>query len=683
MGNRTLVLSFFFTVLVFVQGAWADPCYDAMGNPTGADCSFSQLSGQGGNSFNTGTSNTGNSGAQIVTPGGRRPTTSGGSSSSTGTVSCDDVLAITYCIRNNITKMKCVRANSVQEALAQCPGASSAWDLRNRDYGFNYSQNIWMCSGQGSKYKICTNPENVAKHNLKWEGSTNGEGICYQNDKGVKDACGFNDLAHQTNSNCDEVDGMVPDGKGSCMCDSSKNFVDSGKNACVCKDDYEKKAGVCEKKTDTARKTPTTPAPEGVSPEMARCVTEWKEKASKCESSGGEAKKRCDQSNTDNKEVKEAAAIPSQIAGQFVNAKSGSGMVSECIRAGAIAGTSKIAMDQMATSCESEYKTCTKTCYADGIQAQTAMYNECSKFFGAPDETGEGNANQKHYMSNEGAIVKTFADGAKTCHQDAAQNKGILNDVLNGLASALLAGQQCACQLTTANTSTCTHLPTSEECAANPALAGCPAVTAIDICTSGSPNYSALGCKCQTNNTLEGCAGFVAANPGLNGFAGSDVSTSKGGSTAGIGSPSSGGAGIGGLGDLSGQKTPDAALAAKPTGGVPSFGGGSGGGGGGGGGSAPGGGGEPAAAAHDGDEKTGLGGIFGQAKSMVGSLLGGGGSNKPGGALGGKNAPDMNRFKPNGFRGVASDTFGGKNMEIWHMINERYDYNDSTFLTSP
>jgi hypothetical protein len=449
----------------------------------------------------------------------------------------------------------------------------------------------------------------------------------------------------------------------------------------------------CENKANPTTKTPDADKP---SQKMVECINKWKKISENCNSSAAKANVRCDPVNQDNPEVDNAMKIPGQIASTFAQANAGKGMASECLKAGIISNSTDIAMKTMKESCDEESKICNDNC---GEEKPKEFYNECKQLLADEskiqgDDEGDGNANQKYLAANQDEINKNFINGTPICKVDAKKKSGLFNDLLNGLAKSLRAGAICSCQMAASiagqSAVGCSSIPPVDVCKENPSLEICKqGYGIIDICSIGSKDYSYDGCKCQGDPKAPGCSAFVSARPNNSGFAGPDAKMPSAGG-AGIGPATGGGSGNGGpLGlNLSSPKEDDASNGAKANAAGPGYLGGAPGGGAGGGGGGSGGGGDggPGEGAKEADGGSGnSGGIFGQAKSFMGNLFGGGKSN----AVGGKataNKIDTDKFKPKGSRGVAGNSaFGSKNMDIWLMMNNRYDNeaNQNTFISAP
>lgn len=446
-------------------------------------------------------------------------------------------------------------------------------------------------------------------------------------------------------------------GQPPCICDTSKGYTGDGK---------------------TCQKTAATGGDEA-SPQLVACVKKYEDEAVSCELKAKEAVKTCDEKNSENPEVEKAVNSAGTVSDLFINKKAGTGLVNECIKAGALARTPKIVLDGLKDSCDANFTECNNLCGEDKAEK---FQKECGPLAG----TDAASKNGAYYQQHLAVIQEKYTSGTAACKEDASAKRSIFSDVLTGLGESAAAAARCACQVAATamgtSQSTCSSLPSAEACMANPTLADCPAVIAIDICTQGSPNYSTVGCACQQNPKGEGCAQYVASTPGLSGFAGTDISTPTGNPVNfGVADTPGGGLTTSDL-NLGGNTASELASANKTPGITTGFSTGAGGSGSGGIGGGQGGGEGAPGAAGDGEGGGVLGGAFGLAKSIAGALFGGGG-NKNNNGTASKTLPNMNKFRPNGTRGVANYEYGGKNHEIWHMMNNRYEYNQTTFLPNP
>jgi hypothetical protein len=459
-----------------------------------------------------------------------------------------------------------------------------------------------------------------------------------------------------------------------CVCDTSKGFKDDGKGAC------------------------TPPAESSVSaseisPDLVKCVQEFEERAAKCESSATQAKKTCDQKNAENPEVNDALGATDIVSEMFQRQNQGTGLVTECVKAGALAKSPKIILNALKEKCDANFDECSKSCSDDEVQKYTQQCGDIANKVAQAEVSTKGttpnnNKNVIYYQERLAVIKKGQEAGTKMCKEDASSTRSVFADVLSGLGQSFLQAQRCACQAASTalgtTQSTCNSLPTSEQCLANPSLAGCPAVISVDICSPGSQNYSYQGCKCQQDPKAVGCPQYAAATPGLSGFAGTDIGSGSGGSGMSFGANSSGGGLNPGDLNLNGAAASDLASGNK-SGGINAGFNGSPGGSGGSLGGVPGGGPEGGAGgAGDDGERGSNGGAFGFVKSIAGTLFGGAGGKRNDAGKGGGAASkfDPNKYRPN--RGLAQEYgVGNKNSELWQLMHDGYEMNQPTFIPNP
>lgn len=462
--------------------------------------------------------------------------------------------------------------------------------------------------------------------------------------------------------------------------------------ACVCEDGYQFDSGnsqtrVCVQKQTTASGDYDT--------ELVNCIQPFETRAKSCESSATQAKQTCDQQNKQNPQVNDAMNATGIVSDMFQKQNQGSGMVSECLKAGAMARSPSIILGAMKETCDADYQKCNEDCGGEEeIQkyikqcgdiaekvAQAAM-----KLPGAT--TPDKNKNVLYFKERLAVIQSGQENGTKVCKQDATSNRSIFSEVLSGLGEAYTKAQACACQAasTVLTGVPCNSLPTAAQCLANPSLVGCAPVVSVDICSPGSQNYSYQGCKCQQDPKAQGCPQYVAANPGLNGFAGMDIKNDSGGNTSSFGSPVSPASSLSASDlNLNGNTASELASGNKSGAIGTGFNGSVGGGGGGGMSGLPGDGpeGNPAGAGEDGEGKN-SGGAFGFVKSIAGSLFGSGAKKNEAGPKGGTLGSkfDPNKYRP--FRGVAQEYGTGfKNDELWQLMHNGYEPILPTFIPNP
>ncbi len=555
------------------------------------------------------------------------------------------------------------------------------------EFGYK-AQGILGSTAKGSSYRTISNAELQAC--LSGKSAITQKPLCNPKEgtwksSGGRDAfkacyCSDNDIANVSESECGE----------GIKCTSSNEVANPGTGGgCKCKDGYEYDSN----KSCVAKQVAATPV-QGVNQDLVNCVKTYEDEANLCASSAPEAKKTCDQANESNKEVQEAKNVPSQVINGFISAKAASGAQSECIKAGAISNGTKLLMDQMSATCNEQVKTCVSSC--GGEDKVQAFIKECNPKLTAAmtadqqEDVNRGtssasNPNLDYFKSHLDTIRQLQTTNTPLCKNDAKQNKDVLDGLLNGLAGAIQAGATCACKLASVaiGTGNCDRIPTQAECvSANYSLPGCGAYKPVDLCTTGSVNYSGPGCACANNPAGPNC-GQIAATAANSGFAGADLTTPGGGDMSGFAPTNSKGGFDSEKIDL-GSNNVNPLNETSKGGAGPGFQGGGAGGGGGGGGAVPGSGNEAAAGAgHEEGDGKGLMGAFSQAKSFMNSMLGGAKAPATTAKGGLNNKFDANKFKP-GLRGVASGSeFAGKNKDIWKIVNDQYSDLQPSFISSP
>ena len=696
MGNRTNLLVFVFLMATcFSQISLSETCYDAMGNSLGACFSDAPTSSAGGGrgSINPPLATQPQAGQKVTTQQTKR-TISKAVSGSPCSLEGLDFVGISFSQR--LGGGKCTTMSGITSDAAAAKAGCAGYFINpdNPQYGGNGGRS------SGSKDYFCIQGANFDKRTMCQEGialhnqkdSRNQLDYVFQPQPGQRDAdclckpkgssansakLKYNDCAQTFPAvAADECGtGAINSGTG-CVCDTQAGY-----------EDFEK--GCRKKPVATEPNKPVNP--NEVTPALRECADNKAKESLQCGTSATAANKKCDEDDKSNKEVNSAIAMPGQIAAQFISSKQGSGMQTECMKAGAIGQGTKGLMSTLKQSCDEELGICDKECdlntkvkeYIDTCFALAIKPSE-----GAASE-GESTPDMDYYHNKLNEVRKNIGEGIPICKHDAVKKKDKLNDLLLGLANVINAGMTCACQVAAtavgASSSSCSSLPSAEQCAANQALPGCVALEVLDKCTMGSPAYNAKGCSCSQNPKEQGCSEYARANPGNNGFAGAGI---KNPASSGMFGPTDGAGGTGSGGgdkiDLS-SKPDDAAPNAKAGGSAgPGFLGGSQGASGGGA-SAPAGAGEQAAAKEEGEEAKGVGGLWGQAKSAVGSLFGtGSAKTNPEKSLNGKLNPDLDKFRPKGLRGLAGgNMLGGKNMDIWKMLHSSYEESEPTFIPTP
>ncbi len=442
------------------------------------------------------------------------------------------------------------------------------------------------------------------------------------------------------------------------------------------------------KKIENSDGKPVGDSPPAVatepSEEMKNCVVDPIKDAEACLADANRAAESCDKDNQTNPEYTQLIQAPKKISDGFIRANQNSGKATECLLAGAVSSGSSEIAKLMKDRCDAESGSCKSTCGTDKIGE---LSKKCFDKIPAEEIAKKEGPNLKFFRESIEKVTANINEGTPICDKKVPEKASGLETFMNQLGNSLNSAMRCSCQLAASTlgqgSKGCNSLPDAAYCAANPGAPDCVVFSAIDICTLGSPNYSAVGCKCQDDPKAQGCAGFVAQNAGNSGFAGPDVKLPVGGASFSPGGTTAGSGGGGENVDLSGLKADDAAAVAKSKADGPGFLSGSGGGGGGGAASPGGGGGESALNGESESEAKSLG-LFGSVKSTLSNLFGKGSNGNSGAGVARTSVGDPNRFRPTNIRGLAgSNGFGTKNSNIWEAMNLQYDSINSTFETAP
>lgn len=289
----------------------------------------------------------------------------------------------------------CIKASNDNEARNTCtklgynyinPGNPDYLPAAQGLYGNQSSNqlNFYYCN-KGVKKKDMCEAAKAKYPALKFNWSTVGnsvhkDGICQcdkNGDKSLED-CSQPDVPKQVAEECKEAHQVASkDGKG-----------------CDCEEGYELKNSRC------VQKQASTPVPAGVSPEMAACVKPYAEQAKLCVSSSADAKTTCDQADKSNKGVSDALDIPGEANALFARSKAGSGMLTECMLAGAIASGSQMALSTLEPECESNYKTCEENCGEDKYEKYKAACGALAIKNLTSEEQAALNNNQPNLIQN-------------------------------------------------------------------------------------------------------------------------------------------------------------------------------------------------------------------------------------------------------------------------------------------
>ncbi|MBC7421634.1 MAG: hypothetical protein H7328_12975 [Bdellovibrio sp.] len=578
---------------------------------------------------------------------------------------------LSYCFIDNIQASKCVKANSLTEALSLCPGATSAWDLRNPVYGVGATTNIWMCSNSLSKMKICSDPTRAAAYKLKWvpSGNNDSDGSCWQTDSKEPDKCDFGDLAHE-----------VADTRKVCSGEgrfSNPNYTkDNGQNDCICdaptyRDDG---SGGCKPSATN------TPAPaKDATPALHQCVQDRIAAAQACVTKADETKKICEKYKESNQTMDGlSSAAQSVFSGlrkkTAQEAKAGmadtnSAQETCAVLSLATSGSASL-LNAFKDDCSADKFKCTETC---SEYTSKRLEEVCEKEARVLNGNSAISKSDQEYLDyNQGVFSKKLAPANEYCNITAPAENDMLAKILGDVQNSQKAAQDCACSYSTDGTSTCG--PSTAACLANPSLAGCSTNPYAINCALGAGDYSTPACACLRDSSSISCKSALAA--GITNAQGSDIKSGGSGSSNFAG----GGASIT-PGNTNWDTNLNASRAAvsgdlsKKDAGLSIGGGNVNGPGGGGPGGGSGGSGAAAAGAPGEEDKSALGGAFSSLKSMVGSMFGGGKSSGNGNSKNNPNADFGLKYNnPSGVRGLAGNRsgFGLKHGDIFKMINTRH-----------
>lgn len=545
-------------------------------------------------------------------------------------------------------------------------------------------------NSQGKDYQIV----------FKWDKTSNKDGDCLCGMKGApnlgfqecdRDAPRFPDLCAKIKlpkASYEEIMAMTDEtdranaqcGAMACKCADGRIFP-SATAETKCKEEPPPK-----KASGVAEATPTTPRPppqDTLDENLKLCVDNWKESANKCKTTSDEAKKGC---RSDDKSGADTAKVIDAASKSYINSKSGTGAQQECFTGGLVANYAKDLLNKKSDECATKTDSCKEVCKVEEINKEkdrcyTILRGVIESRYGGGDVPD--NKNSQYFTEGERLANDLITQGQTVCGEVEKTDKGMISDALSSVGKSLASSMTCMCKLSSGGTGPCDQIAPPSSCETNPNLPGCRQYGSLNVCTPGA-SYDAKLCSCQLNPKGAGCPGGDLSG-GLSNFAtGGDIQSSTG--TADIGTPISDlKAGPTDLDSMTPEATEAGKLTLEPT----KTGANAGGPGGGvGGGSSSGGAGEPSGGAPDEEEKSGIRGLFGAAKSFMSNAFGGKKTKGNGDVAGSKNGKfDPNKFRP--IRGVASKTgVGSKNQDIWKMVNtclysETCASNSNSFLESP
>jgi len=418
--------------------------------------------------------------------------------------------------------------------------------------------------------------------------------------------------------------------------------------------------------------------------EFDRCLADYRQRAMDCQSQANSARDTC------REKIERAQNSPLNMAGSMVGAlgqvgmaaNAGSGNQQNCFGAGVGMMGVREALRAGRESCQSEFATCENTCKQENIDR---MLTECPAKLRDPVTNQpltqaqliqRGDENAQKFQQNREEFQRMANEGRQICTRDAGGANQDMSRLMNGLGNSLQGSMQCACNFSSANSSTntnCNQIPTIQSCETNPTLPNCQIYGGLEACTPGSASYNQQQCNCMQNPSS--CTTSTGTPPpslfgnninplnpsGANGFAGN------------IAGGGAGGGGRGGYDVGSDPASEAQAMLNRPEFGAGARGGAGGGGAGGGMGGAPGGAGGPSAegAIAVAPQEKGLAGLFNQAKTALAGALGlgkGGGPTKN--AVPGKPGAkdDLTKFKPRNLASTGRNGIGTANMDIFGMI---------------
>lgn len=468
-------------------------------------------------------------------------------------------------------------------------------------------------------------------------------------------------LETEQSNNC-KISGAVQEGSR-CVCENDRE-MDATKPGTVC-------PGV--------KAAPVSPTATVKEEDFAGCFTEIEGAEAACSQKGQDAFDKCSKDSPENnKNISEAQRVLSIGVDAMVAQNAGSGAVESCAKMSAL-GTGVIeALSLFQTNCRKELEACKQGCADVKAYAQediNKLEGICKAKYEEKNPGSTWSEEHKNEFMVRAQQHKKYSENIdKFCKGDAQVAEGQFDDMLQRLATSVQKADICKCQLTMGSTQeSCDNVVTPLTCMQNMSQPGC--------------SFSSVGCppgstdpKCASPVRQIAPNGSGVAAP-ISGFAGPGFSSSGGGANGG--KVQIGDSDLSGLYDEtrptgSGTATADAgspfapAAAAGSPGASLNMGSGDGAGNG---------------AGGDGSEKGGLSGFFQNAKGAISSMFGGGGSDKgtptkSGNGKGYKN--DMNGFRPKApaLRGMANaGEFGGKNRDIWKIMNQRYNDQYHTFIT--
>ncbi len=527
----------------------------------------------------------------------------------------------------------------------------------------------FFCMPGANKHEMCDHmtAQLSSSMDVKWDRKTaNGDGDCLCKRKGDKA-----DAFVSCPASPEEFKA-----ENSTKCDVAGAGEVNGKCVCLTEPTTEAKQGtVCPPKVTQ----PASPTVNVKEEDFADCFAEIESAEAACSQKGQDAFDKCSKAAPENnKNIAEAQRILSIGVDAMVAQNAGSGALESCAKMSAL-GTGVIeSLALFQKTCKKELDTCKQGCTDVKAYAQedTAKLAEACKAKYEQKNPGRTwtEEHQAQFATRADQHKKYSENINNFCKGDVKVAEGQFDDMLERLAQSVQKADICRCQLTAGSTQeSCESVVTPLTCMQNMNQQGC--------------SYSSVGCPPgSTDPRCKGTTPPVAINGSgvgapISGFASPGFSSAGGGANGG--KVQIGDSDLSGLYDEtrptgSGTATADAgspfapAAAAGSPGASLNMGNGDASGG---------------AGNGEGGEKGGLSGFFQNAKGAISSMFGGGGSEK-GSTTKSSNGKayknDMNGFRPKApaLRGMANaGEFGGKNRDIWKIMNQRYNDQYHTFIT--
>lgn len=560
-----------------------------------------------------------------------------------------------------------------QQGTTACGRGNYAINPGNPQYGpvgrgglLENDLGYYFCMPGADKKAMCTARAQQLSSviDIRWDRKNNdGDCLCKSKGKGEAFSCPADIEALKTDNQtgCNFPNADTDKSTGQCMClyGTPKRGVTA--NSEPCPTEPEKKQTATVNDTD-----------------FDDCFSEIKEAKNACSQKSQDAINNCSKEAPDvNKGVKEAQRVLDIGLSALLAKNANTGALEACTKM-SLAGTGAIsALSLLKQNCKKELDTCKQGC------ADIKAYSKEDTGKMAEACKAKLEANGKTWTEEHGSRFATLAEeykkGADTaeklCKGDAQVADNELEDVLNRLNGSVQQADICKCQLTTGTTGdTCESIVTPLSCTQNINQPGC-SFSSVGC----PPGVVSANCKPTVQQINPNGSGVKAP---IAGFAGPGFSSAGGGGAAG--KVQVGDNDLSGFGDEtrptgSGTATAEAAAPFNIAngGGAPgvsvNMGGDAAGGGGNG----------------EGSEKGGLSGFFQNARGAISSMFGGNGAgdNKGSGSksVNGKAYKnDVNGFRPKApaLRGMANaGEFGGKNRDIWKIMNQRYNDQYHTFIT--